>query len=267
MTPFGLKIPQRLFGPNQGGKGGGQAGGKDGLGGGGGMKGGGGGKGSDGWGGGGGKTQPRDPAGPQGAISGGHGIGPGARNDGRPTDNTRTTSFLDSLFGYDTFGRRREAYNNNPNPAGRNTSPVAMVPNFPYASGVYTAAAALDVLSGMNPLGAVKSAANTIVTGNPGTLSSLAESAGYGKGPQEGDIGVGHDLGGKGGALGGGFGGYTPPKPTSSLTPVPTPTTPLPNPAAPGGALQQVQYPGMYQNVPGPSPYGYQIPYYNYWAK
>lgn len=189
---------------------------------------------------------------------------------GQPPDSTRTDSWLDRAFGYDTYGDRRAAYHNNPNrPGGSNTVPVAYVPNFPNASGVYTAAAALDVLSGINPVGAVMSGLNTAFTGNPGMFSRTAEEAGYGKGTQEGDIGVGNDRGGRGG-----LGGVGIKSPTAlavaqqvldTQKPLPIPTQ---TPTAPG--VPWVPQTAGLANVPGknlnltwnPSGYGPLFPTY-----
>lgn len=167
----------------------------------------GGGKGSDGWGGGAGKTQPRDPAGPAGGISGGSEAGPGAKGySGNSEKGTGFGGWLDELLGYENLGQRRKAYGNNPNnPA--NQTPVAYVPNYPFATPGYIAGQMLDLAVSMMPgmgLGMAAYKASGIMSGDfDGPFTDMAESLGASRGQQVGEKGVGVERDGRGGALGG----------------------------------------------------------------
>lgn len=323
MTPFGLKIPQRLFGPNQGGRGGGQAGGKDGLGGGGSAGGGNhSGKGSD--------SEDRGLArqldkvrGLSGSGIGGFGNGPKGPSGSGPSHynpkydtwvsrtpqaqknldqavrDYNNRSFLERALGFVGFGQVDPTTDPNFNAAKHNAPQSSfdaigmalglggMFTGLPAGAFYDAGKAAYAQATGTNPtfgevnLGDFGMAPNTgygSVNGQQATGQTDPNESAFGGFFGGGGTGAGASAGGYGGAAPssqtgdnkGGQGGalgdmYNPSKPASVLSP--TPTTPLPNPTAPGGALQSYQYPEMYQGVPGPSPYGYQIPLYNYWAK
>lgn len=226
----------------------------------GGMGGGGmGGKGSD--------KEDKDLAKQIGKSMGLSGSGVGGFANGKAGNHALGTGFggfLDKVFGYDNLGQRRAAYNNNPNAAGRNANPVAMVPSYPFASPGYVVGSVIG--APMSPLGAALAApgiASAIAQNKPyeSMAQKIAEYMGAERGPQVGEAGVGHDLGGKGGNMFNAS-GYNLPQGYMQGTVTPQPQqTAQPQPTLP--MSQQFNQSQYLSPTPG---YGVWAPQYSYFS-